>query len=139
MESLNTMVIIGRLTKDPVVRETKDGNKVVNITLAVDRKRKDKNGERKTDFLPFTLWGSNAERLGEYSKKGALIKLEGFGATKEIEKKDGYKETVIEPVIESYSHIANVKTIDLEEDSPELKEEKSPKKTKKAKEKEISK
>lgn len=49
---LNQTVLVGRLVKDPELRETDNGNKVTNITLAVPRSYKNINGEYDTDFIP---------------------------------------------------------------------------------------
>ena len=73
MNSMNKFITIGRLTKDPEIKELENGNKVSNITLAVDRPYKDKEGNKITDFLSYSLWNKDAERLCKLSSKGALI------------------------------------------------------------------
>lgn len=118
---MNKFCIIGRLTKDPEVKELESGNKVANITVAVDRDYKDKDGNKIVDFLNFALWNKDAERLEKLSKKGALIQLEGYNTTKEVETKDG-KIQVPQLVVNYYKHYENVKTNHNEVEQEEVKE-----------------
>lgn len=74
---LNCLTIVGRLVSDPEIKETENGNKVTNITLAVPRNWKNMNGEYETDFIPVTLWKQIAETTTEYCKKGDLIGVKG--------------------------------------------------------------
>lgn len=121
MNSMNRITVVGRLTKDPELKELENGSKVANVTLAVDREYKDKDGKKPTDFLPFALWGKNAENICEISKKGSLICLEGYSTMREIEK-DGKKDYVFTPVITNYKHLALKK--DYSNDNiPEIEQE----------------
>ena len=70
---LNNTVIVGRLVKDPELRETDNGKKVTSVILAVPRTFKNVNGEYDTDFIPCVLWKGIAENTAEYCKKGDLI------------------------------------------------------------------
>lgn len=74
---LNNLTIVGRLVSDPEINETKNGNKVTNITLAVPRSWKNMNGEYETDFIPVTLWKQIAETTTEWCHKGDLIAVKG--------------------------------------------------------------
>ena len=98
MSSINKFIVMGRLTKDPELKTTEKGNKVVNVTLALDRNYRDKDGNKVTDFLNFTLWDKNAERICELSKKGALVSFEGYNRAQEIETKEGYKGGIYTPL-----------------------------------------
>ncbi len=60
---LNQTVIVGRLVKDPELRETEAGHKVTNITVAVPRSYKNVNGEYDTDFISCVLWKGIAETI----------------------------------------------------------------------------
>ena len=53
---INKAILIGRLTKDPEVRETGGGQKVASFTVAVDRNFKNANGEKEADFIPVVAW-----------------------------------------------------------------------------------
>ena len=57
---MNNVVLSGRLTVVPEVKFTKSGKEVVNASIAVNRNRKDANGERIVDFFDFTVWGQTA-------------------------------------------------------------------------------
>ena len=74
---LNQLVIVGRLTENPVVEENGDGRSVTNITLAVSRSFKNENGKYDIDYLPFILWDGLAENTTEYCKKGDIIGIKG--------------------------------------------------------------
>lgn len=58
---LNQTVIVGRLVREPELRETENGTKVTNITLAVPRSYKNVDGEYETDFISCVLWKGIAE------------------------------------------------------------------------------
>lgn len=84
MNSENKFTVIGRLTKDPILRETKDGTKVTNVCVACERDYKTKEGEKIVDFLDFTLWDKNAEKICNISKQGSLIYLNGYNIIKNM-------------------------------------------------------
>lgn len=74
---LNKIILIGRLTADPEMRYTTNGNAVTRMTLAVDRNYKDVNGDKKVDFIPVIAWKKLAEIVAEYMRKGKLISVVG--------------------------------------------------------------
>ena len=74
---LNQVVIVGKLTENPVLEENGDGRNVTSITLAVTRSFKNENGEYDTDYLPFILWDGVAKSTTEYCKKGDIIGIKG--------------------------------------------------------------
>ena len=74
---LNQIVIVGRLVKDPELRQTEGGKKVTNITLAVPRSYKNSNGEYETDFIDCVLWTGIAENTSEYCKRGDILGVKG--------------------------------------------------------------
>ena len=89
---LNQVVFVGRLCKEPEVRETETGKKVANITLAVPRSYKNEDGVYDTDFINCTLWNHVAESTAEYCKKGDMIGIKGRIETREIQN-DNHKHT----------------------------------------------
>ena len=113
MNSINKFCVMGRLVRDPELKELENGNKVANVTLAVDRDYKDKDGNKITDFLNYSLWNKDAERINDFSKKGAIVCLEGSFNDREIEV-EGKKIHTFNPVVEVYRHIANAKNMDSE-------------------------
>lgn len=114
MNSINKFCVMGRLVRDPELKELENGSKVANVTLAVDRDYKDKEGNKITDFLNYSLWNKDAERINDFSKKGAIVCLEGSFNDKEIEIGEGKKIHTFNPVVEVYRHIANAKNMDSE-------------------------
>ena len=103
---LNQTVIVGRIVKDPELRETENGNKVTNITLAVPRTFKNTNGEYDTDFIPCILWRGIAENAVQYCHKGNLVGLKGRVQSRTIEKEDK-KETIMELVAEKITFLSS--------------------------------
>lgn len=73
--SLNRFEFIGRLTKDPEIKETTSGKKVARIDVAQTKKWKDQSGEKqeKSVFIQFKAWGKSAEILEQYAVKGMQI------------------------------------------------------------------
>lgn len=79
MASLNKVMLIGNLTRDPEIRYTPKGTAVTDIGLAVNRVTTGDNGERQeeTTFVDVTLWGRTAEIAGQYLAKGRPVFIEG--------------------------------------------------------------
>jgi single-strand DNA-binding protein len=92
MPSLNRVVLIGRLTRDPEMRYTTSGLAVATFTLAVDRRYKNQQGERQTDFLRCKAWRQKAEFVSSYVTKGRLVAVEGSIEISEVEGQDGQKK-----------------------------------------------
>lgn len=75
---MNKVMLIGRLTADPELRQTQSGVSSCRFTVAVDRRFADKNtGERQADFISCTAWRQTAEFVSRYFNKGKLIAVEG--------------------------------------------------------------
>lgn len=70
---LNQIVLVGRIARGPELKETDNGKKVVNITLAVPRSFKNVDGEYETDFLNCSLWDGVASNVNEYCNTGDLV------------------------------------------------------------------
>ena len=88
---LNKVIIMGRLTRDPELRQTPSGVAVCRISVAVDRQYKNQQtGERETDFIDCTAWRQTAEFITRYFHKGNMILVEGNLRNNNYEK-DGVK------------------------------------------------
>lgn len=74
---MNKVILIGRLTKDPELRKTSNGNSFVNFQLAVSRNYKNQQGKVETDFINCQVWGTQADNLARYMRKGSQIAVEG--------------------------------------------------------------
>lgn len=98
---LNRLLIVGTLAKDPELKETESGKKVVNTTIAIQRDYKNKEGKYDVDFIDCVLWNGVAENACTYLKKGDLVGVNGkLGTTKD---KNGNK--VMNVVVEKMSFI----------------------------------
>ncbi|WP_297959093.1 single-stranded DNA-binding protein [uncultured Ruminococcus sp.] len=75
---MNKVILVGRLTADPELRQTQSGIASCRFTVAVDRRFADKTtGERQADFITCTAWRQTAEFVSRYFNKGKLICIEG--------------------------------------------------------------
>ena len=79
MKSLNKVMLIGNLTRDPEIRQTPKGTTVAELGIAVNRKLASENGERReeTTFVDIVLWNKQAELAERFLKKGRSIFVEG--------------------------------------------------------------
>ena len=74
---MNSIVLLGRMTKDAEVRYTSTGKVVASFSLAVDRPYSGEDGKREADFIDCTIWGKSAETLGNSVHKGQRVLVEG--------------------------------------------------------------
>lgn len=93
MASVNKVILIGNLGKDPETRYMPNGDAVTNITLATTDTWKDKNGEKqeKTEWHRVTFYRKLAEIAGQYLTKGKQVYIEGRLETREWDDKEGIK------------------------------------------------
>lgn len=110
---LNQSILVGRIVREPEVRETDNGTKVTNITLAVQRPCKNINGEYDTDFISCVLWRGVAESTAQYCKKGDLIGVRGRIQTKNIEYEDETKH-LVEVVAEKVTFLSTNRSKEAE-------------------------
>lgn len=73
----NQFMIIGRLVDNPTVKETREGKKIIEITIAVSRHFRNNKGIYETDFIPCILFSNLATNVANYCKKGDLIGVYG--------------------------------------------------------------
>ncbi len=74
---LNTVILMGRLTRDPELRTTPQGVSVVSFSLAVDRNYARQGEEKQTDFINITAWRNTADFVAKYFTKGQLVAIRG--------------------------------------------------------------
>ena len=103
---LNQTVIVGRIVKDPELKETDRGKKVTNITLAVPRSFKNMNGEYETDYIPCVLWKGVAESTTQYCKKGDLVGIKGRIQSRSYETEEE-KRYVVELIAEKVTFLTS--------------------------------
>ena len=91
MASVNKVIIIGNLGRDPETRYMPDGGAITNVSVATTEVWKDKNGEKqeKTEWHRVAFFGKLAEIAGEYLKKGSQVYVEGRLQTRKWQDKDG--------------------------------------------------
>jgi single-strand DNA-binding protein len=91
MASVNKVIIIGNLGRDPETRYMPDGGAITNISVATTETWKDKQGEKqeKTEWHRVAFFGKLAEIAGEYLKKGSQVYVEGRLQTRKWQDKDG--------------------------------------------------
>lgn len=92
---MNKVILIGRLVRQPELRQTQGGNVVANFTIAVDRAYK-KDSEQTADFIPVVAWGKRAETVGKYLDKGSKVAVSGRIQTRSYEANDGSKRYITE-------------------------------------------
>jgi single-strand DNA-binding protein len=102
--SVNKVILVGRLGRDPETRYTGAGQAVCNFSLATDESFKDRSGERqkRTEWHKIVVWGKQAEIAQQYLKKGSQIFLEGRIQSREWNDKEGQKRTSFEIVATNF-------------------------------------
>ena len=102
--SVNKVILVGRLGRDPETRFTGGGQAVANFSLATDETYKDKNGERqkRTEWHKIVVWGKQAEIAQQYLKKGSLVFVEGRIQTREWQDKEGQKRISFDIVANNF-------------------------------------
>ena len=100
MSSINKVILIGRLGKDPEVKYTPSGAPVAKFSLATDEVFKDRAGEqqRRTEWHNIVAWNRLAEICGEYLTKGKQVYIEGSIRSRQWEDQSGNKRTSYEIV-----------------------------------------
>ncbi len=99
--SVNKVILVGRLGKDPETRYMTNGEAVTNVTLATSENWKDKSGEKqeKTEWHNLVFYRRLAEVAGEYLKKGSQIYVEGKLQTRKWQDKEGKDKYTTEIIV----------------------------------------
>lgn len=93
---LNKGILMGRLTRDPELRHTQSGTAVCSFTLAIDRDRKDANGEKQADFIDCVAWNKQAEFVAQWFSKGMMAIVVGRIQSRKWQDQNGNNRTAIE-------------------------------------------
>ena len=99
--SLNRIVLMGRLTRDPELRRTQSGTPVTSFSLAVDRDFKSQSGEKETDFIDIVAWRNTAEFVCNYFTKGRMAVVEGRLQIRDWKDRDGNNRRSAEVVADN--------------------------------------
>ena len=107
MASLNKVLLIGNLTRDPDVRMLSNGRPVCNFGLALNRNYKDAEGNRKEEvtFVDVECYGPRAEAVGRFFTKGRSIFVEGRLKLDQWESKEGEKRSAIRVVLDNFEFV----------------------------------
>lgn len=101
---LNKVIIMGRMVRDPEIRQTNSGTAICRFSIAVDRSFVDKqSGKREADFLDCTAFGKTAEHVGRWFSKGKMILVEGEIRNNNYEDKSGVKHYSMNIAVNSVS------------------------------------
>lgn len=98
---LNSVIIMGRLTRDPEMRRTQGGTAVTSFTMAVDRDFKSQSGEKETDFIDVVAWRNTGEFAAKYLAKGRMAAVEGRIQVRDWQDKDGNRRKSVEVVADN--------------------------------------
>ena len=112
---MNRCFLMGRLTSDPELKLTTSNRKVVNFTLAVDRRSKDKQ----TDFIRCVAWEKTAETIHQYTHKGDKLIVSGRIQVTQYEQ-DGKKRSAVDVVVEEFDFAESKK-----QEQPKAEEQKA--------------
>ena len=99
---MNSVCLVGRLTKNPELRYTPNNQAVATFSFAVNRNFKGQNGEREADFINCVIWRQQAKNLANWAKKGALIGITGRIQTRSYENQQGQRVYVTEVVADNF-------------------------------------
>ena len=107
MASLNKVLLIGNLTRDPDVKMMTNGRPVCNFGLALNRSYKDSEGNKKdeTTFVDVECFGPRAEAVGRFFTKGRPIFVEGRLKLDQWESKEGEKRSAIRVVLDNFEFV----------------------------------
>ena len=100
---LNIVAIVGRLGKDPELRTTQSGKSVTSFSLAVQRPRKNQNGDYESDWIDVQAWGTTAEFICKYFQQGQLMAVSGRIQTRVYTDRDGKARKGVEIVAQDVS------------------------------------
>ena len=109
MVSINRVVLVGNLSKDPELRHTPSGTAVCNLRLAVNTRRKDETGQwvDKPNYFDITVWGNQGERCAQYLSKGRPVAVDGRLEWREWETPEGNKRQAVDVVADSVQFLGS--------------------------------
>ena len=97
---INRVILVGRLTKDPILRKTQSGTSVTSFTVACDRRIKT-DGQPTADFINCVCWNKVADNTAQFTHKGSLVGVEGRIQTRSFDNQSGKRVYVTEVVADA--------------------------------------
>ena len=110
MATINSVVVVGNLTRDPELRHTPSGMAVCSLRVAVNTRRKDAaTGEwgEKPNYFDVTVWGQQGENCAQYLAKGRQVGIQGRLEWREWDAQDGTKRQAVEIVADSVQFLGS--------------------------------
>lgn len=129
MASVNKVLLVATLGKDPEVRQAQNGNAICNLSAATSRKYKDAQGnaQEETEWHRISLFGKMAELAGQYLSKGSSVYIEGRLRTRKYTDKEGIARYVTEIIGENMQFLdkkpATVRSTNVRKTSPAPEED----------------
>lgn len=118
---MNSVTLIGRLTKDPELKTTGSGKPMSVFTLAVTRNYL-KEGQPDADFIRCVAWGNTAENLCQYMRQGSMVAVIGRIQTSNFENRDGSRSYIVQVVCDTVQFLEK-KTDNQKRKEPQKTEE----------------
>ena len=103
---MNVVVLVGRLTNDPVLRTTQTGTNLANFTIAVPRRFK-RDNQPDADFINCTAWGKTGEVISQYLSKGRQIAVQGRIQTSSYQDQSGAQRYRTDVIVENFDFIGS--------------------------------
>lgn len=104
---MNKIILIGNLTKDPIMRTTKIGTSICTFTVAVSRRFTNQAGKHVTDFFNVVAWSQLADLCGRYLAKGRKVAVIGEVQNRSYDDKDGNKRYITEVLASEIEFLAH--------------------------------
>ena len=123
---INRVVLVGRLTRDPELRRTDAGNSIASFTVAVDNRQKNPDGSRGTTFVPCVCFQQTADNVIKFTKKGALVGVEGRLNQRTYQRQDNTKATVYEVLCDNVQFLEPKKEVQIPNEEPIFEDEPAP-------------
>ncbi|MBD3949930.1 single-stranded DNA-binding protein [Tuanshanicoccus lijuaniae] len=105
---MNQVNFIGRIVREIQCKTINENHQVVNNSLAVPRKQRDKNGELAADFIPFVAWDQHASVLEKYCQKGQRIAIQGRMQSRSYTNSDNQPRQILECVVQEITLLDRV-------------------------------
>src|SRR5437588_1882533 len=107
--SINRVVLVGNLTRDPELRHTPGGTPVCSLRIAVNSRRKDESGQwvDKPNYFSVSVFGNQAESCAQYLSKGRPVAIDGRLEWREWQQQDGTKREAVEVVADSVQFLGS--------------------------------
>jgi len=107
--SVNRVILIGRLVRDPELRTTNSGKSIASFSIAVDKRIKPSDGSPTADFFRVKAWNQTADYISNYGVKGRLVAVDGRLETSKFTDKEGQNREVIEIVADNVNLLDRAK------------------------------